>query len=135
MMKHDVKMATNSKWSDRRIEEIVGGLLRVGVSLAAVVVLFGGVLYLVRHGFSVANYRVFQGEPPDFRTAKGVFGSVRALDARGIIQLGLLILIATPVARVAFSIWGFTEEHDRLYVTFTIIVLSILLYSLLGSSH
>ena len=53
---------------------------------------------------------------------------------RGIIQLGLLLLIATPVARVAFSIFGFAEEKDRMYVAFTVIVLLILLYSLIGSA-
>ena len=55
------------------------------------------------------------------------------MHGRGIIQLGLLLLIATPVVRVAFSIWGFAEEHDRLYMIFTGIVLVVLLYSLLGS--
>jgi uncharacterized membrane protein len=52
---------------------------------------------------------------------------------RGLIQLGLLFLIATPIARVAFSIVGFAIERDRMYVVFTLIVLAILLYSLLGS--
>ncbi len=49
------------------------------------------------------------------------------------IQLGLLLLIATPIARVAFSVVGFAIERDRMYVVFTLIVLAILLYSLLGS--
>jgi len=124
-----------SKWSDREIEEIVGGLLQLGVSLSAFVVLVGGGLYLARHAFGIADYRTFRGEPADFRTVKGVFSAVRNLRGKGIIQLGLLILIATPVARVAFSVWGFAAERDKMYVAFTVIVLSILLYSLLGSSH
>ena len=52
---------------------------------------------------------------------------------RGWIQLGLLVLIATPIARVAFCIVAFALEHDRLYVLFTVIVLIVLLYSLIGS--
>ncbi len=55
------------------------------------------------------------------------------LNGRGIIQLGLLFLIATPVARVIFSIWGFADERDRMYVVFTVIVLAILIFSLVGS--
>jgi uncharacterized membrane protein len=51
-----------------------------------------------------------------------------------IIQLGLLFLIATPVARVAFSIFGFAEEHDRMYVVVASIVLLGLAYSLMGST-
>jgi len=134
-MKSNAKIKSFSKWSDRRIEEIVGGLLQVGVTLSAIVVLVGGLFYLLRHGFNIADYRTFHGEPVDFRTVKGVLRAASSLEGKGMIQLGLLILIATPVARVAFSIWGFAAERDRMYVTFTIIVLSVLLYSLLGSSH
>jgi uncharacterized membrane protein len=44
--------------------------------------------------------------------------------------LGILILIATPVARVAFSVFAFAEERDRMYVIVTLIVLALLLFSL-----
>jgi len=120
-------------WTDKTIEEIVGTLLRVGVSLSAFVVAIGAAIYLARHGREPANYRVFLGEPSDLRSLSGIVRDAFRLRGRGIIQLGLLLLIATPVARVAFSIWGFAEEHDRLYMIFTGIVLIVLLYSLLGS--
>ena len=120
-------------WTDREIEDIVGDLLRTGVTLSALVVAVGAAIYLVRHGRSPAEYRVFRGEPSDLRSVSGIVRDAFALRGRGIIQLGLLLLIATPVARVAFSIWGFAEEHDRMYMIFTGIVLAILLYSLLGS--
>jgi uncharacterized membrane protein len=80
------------------------------------------------------DFRVFRGEPADLRDVRGIIRDTLALRARGIIQLGLLLLIATPVARVAFSIFGFAEERDRMYVVFTVIVFSILLYSLIGSA-
>jgi uncharacterized membrane protein len=120
-------------WTDKQIEDIVGNLLRAGVTLSAVVVGVGAIVYLIRHGRSPAEYRIFQGEPSEFKSLSGILRSAFAGRGRGIIQLGLLLLIATPVARVAFSIWGFAEERDRMYVTFTVIVLAILLYSLLGS--
>jgi uncharacterized membrane protein len=126
-------MAWMQKWTDRRIEEIVGDLLRTGVTLSAVIVFVGACFYLARYGHAPADYRVFQGEPSDLRNLKGIVHSAKELRSRGIIQLGLLCLIATPVVRVAFSIWGFAAEHDRLYMIFTGIVLVILLYSLLGS--
>lgn len=53
---------------------------------------------------------------------------------RGIIQLGLLFLISTPVARVAFSIFGFVEEKDHMYVIIASVVLLVLAYSLVGSA-
>ena len=120
-------------WTDQRIENIVGNLLRVGVSLSAVVVMFGAVIYLTRHGRSAADYRVFRGEPSDLKNLSGILHSALAFHGQGIIQMGLVLLIATPVARVAFSIWGFAAESDRMYMTFTGIVLIVLLYSLLGS--
>jgi len=126
-------MAWIPNWTDRKIEETVGNLLAIGVAISALVVLAGAALYLARYGQSPADYRVFQGEPTDLRNLRGIVRSALQLRSRGIIQLGLLCLIATPVARVAFSIWGFAAEHDRLYMIFTGVVLIVLLYSLLGS--
>jgi uncharacterized membrane protein len=120
-------------WDDHRIEVILGNLLRVGVLISAAVVLWGACIYLSRHAHEPADYRVFRGEPSDFRTIRGVIQSVINGRGRGLIQLGLLLLIATPIARVSFSIVGFALERDRMYVAFTLIVLAILLYSLLGS--
>ncbi len=120
-------------WTDQKLENIVGNLLRTGVSLAAVVVFIGGIIYLKRHGREPVNYRVFQGEPTDLKTVPGIIRSALGLHGRGIIQFGLLLLIATPVFRVALSIWGFAAEKDHMYTLFTIIVLIVLLYSLLGS--
>jgi len=120
-------------WRDRRIEIILGNLLRTGVLLSAAVVLSGACIYLSRHAHEPVNYRVFRGEPSEFRTIAGVIQSVMDGRGRGLIQLGLLLLIATPIARVIFSVVGFTIERDRMYVAFTLIVLAVLLYSLLGS--
>lgn len=121
-------------WSDQRIEVSIGNLLRAGVFFSALVVLAGAVIYLLHHGFDRTDYRVFRGEPNQLRSVPGILRDAYSLNGRGLIQLGLLLLIATPVARVAFSIVGFAEEHDYLYVGFTCVVLLILLYSLVGSS-
>ena len=121
-------------WTDQRIENLLGHLLRTGVLFAAFVVSLGGTIYLLRHGRALVAFRVFRGEPADLRSIHGVLRDVRAWHGRGIIQLGLLLLIATPVARVAFSIFGFAVERDRMYVVFTVIVFCVLLYSLLGTA-
>jgi uncharacterized membrane protein len=121
-------------WTDQKIENILGNLLRAGVLQSALVVLIGGVIYLLRHGRSLMDFRVFRGEPADLRDVRGIIRDTVALQGRGIIQLGILLLIATPVARVAFSIFGFAEERDWMYVLFTLSVFSILLYSLLGAA-
>jgi uncharacterized membrane protein len=121
-------------WTDQKVEDIVAILLRTGVLLSAAVVFCGAVIYLARHGHQAAAYRMFRGEPTDLRSISGIIRDAADLSGRGIIQLGLLLLIATPVARVAFAVFGFAAERDRMYVVFTLIVLGVLLYSLIGSS-
>ncbi len=123
----------SAAWNDVKVEQIVGKLLQIGVSLAGFVVLSGGVLYLVNYANMLLNYRSFHGEPAELRSLLPIFHSALHFESRGVIQLGLLLLIATPVARVTFSIFAFTMERDRTYVFVTLIVLGILLYSLLGS--
>ena len=125
-------MVRTPAWSDRSIENGVGNLLRAGVLLSALVVCCGAVIFLVRHGRSPANYRVFQGEPAELRNVSGIIYGSLDMHGSGIIQLGLLLLIATPVARVAFSIFGFAAERDWLYTGFTCLVLGILIFSLFG---
>jgi len=117
-------------WTDQRVDEIIGNLLRVGVIAAAAVVLSGGALYLAQHGATIPDYGVFHGEPAYLRGVSGILSAARALDGPGLIQLGLLVLLATPVARVAFSVFAFALQRDRTYVVVTLIVLAVLLYSL-----
>jgi uncharacterized membrane protein len=88
-------------------------------------------LYLTHHGSSSPNYRVFHAEPADLRSLSGIVTDALSLQSRGIMQLGLL-LIATPVARVAFSVFAFAQQRDRTYVIVTLSVLAVLLYSLVG---
>ena len=124
-------MQRSTRWTDYRIEQIIGNLLRAGVMLAAAVVLVGGVLYLVQHGTERADYRTFYGVPENLRNAPGIVREALAFHSQGIIQLGLLLLVLTPISRVAFSAVGFLEERDKMYVVITLIVLAVLLFSLL----
>jgi uncharacterized membrane protein len=119
-------------WTDEQVEYAVGNLLRIGVAVAAVLVLAGGVWYLIRSGGTLPDYAVFRGEPSDLRTVSGIIHEALSLHTRGLIQLGLLLLIATPVARVAFSIAAFALQGDRTYLVVTLIVFALLVYSLLG---
>ena len=121
-----------NQWTDQNVEEWIGNFLRAGVTLAATVAFFGGGIYLARHGRAAPQYHVFRGEPADLRTISGIVKEALAFHGRGLIQLGLLLLIATPVARVAFSVVAFAMERDRLYVVVTLIVLAVLVYSLAG---
>ena len=124
---------TRPALDDSRIEIMIGNLLRFGVLAAATLVVLGGLIYLLHHGTQPPDFAVFRGETAALRTVPGIFRSVLQLSGKGIIQLGLLVLIATPVARVVFSAFAFYIERDYMYVVITLIVLAVLLYSLLGS--
>lgn len=121
------------RWSDERVEGVIGHLLQYGVLTAAALVVLGCGLYLVRHGGEVPRYGAFRGEPTSLTTVPGMLQ--RALDGsgRGVIQLGLLVLIATPVARVVLALFAFAAQGDRLYVFIAALVLAILVVSLFAS--
>jgi uncharacterized membrane protein len=110
----------------------LGRVLQAGVALAAFFVFTGGVLFLVRHGQEAPAYETFRGEPEPLRRLVGILKEAGAFGGRGLIQLGLLVLIATPVARVAFSLFVFARQRDRMYVGITSVVLVLLLLSLWG---
>lgn len=117
---------------DERMDRLIGGLLRAGVLLAAAVGLAGGILFLTAHGGLRADFGVFRGQPASLRSVAGVVQGVVVGDRRALIQLGLLLLIATPIARVALSLVAFARQRDRTYVAVTAIVLAVLLASLLA---
>ena len=128
-----VKIAVLEKsWTEHRIEQIVGNLLRFGVMGAAMIVLIGGSLYLARYGATSPQYNAFQGEPRDLRSVSGIVAEALSFHSRGMIQLGVLLLIATPVARVAFLTFAFAHQRDRIYAMIALIVLALLSYSLVG---
>ncbi|HEU4762677.1 MAG TPA: DUF1634 domain-containing protein [Gemmatimonadales bacterium] len=118
------------RWSDDRVEQVVGNLLRIGVLVAAAVGVAGGVAVLVQHGGRAASYGTFTGETAEFTSIGGIVRGVLALDSRAVVQLGLVLLIATPIARVVFSLVAFLLQRDRLYVVITSVVLAVLVFSL-----
>ena len=123
---------TTGKWTDERFDALLGNVLRWGVITAAAVVALGAAVFLVRHGSERPLYDVFRGEPTDLKTVPGIVGEAWSGRGRGLIQLGLLLLIATPVARVILSVGIFALQRDRRYVLITLIVLTGLLYSVFG---
>ena len=114
--------------ADLKMEIAISQMLRAGVSLAAIVVFVGGCLYMLQaHGVT-----------PDYRHFHGIAGPAdrippllvaRHLDSRSIIRLGTLLLVATPIMRVAYCVYGFAAQKDKIYIVVSSIVLTVLLYS------
>lgn len=120
--------------SEEEMENILGNLLRAGVLLSAGIVLIGLILYFAGPHPSSLDFRVFKGERANLRSIRGILHDTLKLNGSGVIQFGLLLLLATPVARVALSVLIFAFQRDKVYVIVTLIVLSILAYSLAGGS-
>jgi uncharacterized membrane protein len=116
---------------DIALDQKIAVLLRVGIYTAALVILCGGIFFLIDNGTSHPDYRTFQRLPENLRSPKAIL--IAAFHGRptSIMQLGILLLIATPVARVVLSVVAFAVKRDLLYFAISGIVLVVLLYSLI----
>ncbi|MGZ3374780.1 MAG: DUF1634 domain-containing protein [Gemmatimonadaceae bacterium] len=115
---------------DEQVELVIGRLLQWGVLAAAIVVVIGGILLLAQYGHLPATFRQFNSEDSALRSVGGIIRAALTGDSRAIVQLGLVLLIATPAARVALTLGAFIIQRDRLYIVTTSIVLALLLYGL-----
>lgn len=128
-----MKNTASNKWQDTDVEQIVGQLLRYGVLTATLVAFIGGVVYIASHGgMPMPDYSKFTGEGKSFTSYSGILKGALSLNAAGIVQLGVLLLIATPILRIVFSLVGFAMEKDRLYICITLLVLAIIMTSIFG---
>jgi uncharacterized membrane protein len=118
--------------TDSKLEQVVATVLRAGVLVTGAVVLVGGIYYVVVHGGESANYHTFTAQTADDRLAHRIVARAFALRPRSVIQLGVLLLIGTPISRVAVALVGFAMERDKLYASVAAIVLALLLYSLVS---
>lgn len=117
--------------AEERVEQMVGNLLRIGVLLAAFVTVIGGIAFLVHHGSLLPDHSVFRGQPEMLSTLSGVISGALALQPAAIVQFGIVLLIATPVARVLLTLVAFALQKDWMYVLISAIVLALLTYSLI----
>ena len=119
-------------FKDKDMQLLLGQVLRAGTIVSVSVVFVGGVLFLERHGHTIADYRSFKGIPDFVRNPSGILYGILAFKGQAIIQLGIALLIATPILRVIFSAIGFVLEKDYLYLGISLVVLSIIFFSALS---
>jgi uncharacterized membrane protein len=91
-------------------------------------------LYLAQRHSVRVDYTKFSPGPESLRTLPGIVKMAAGLSSEGLIQFGLVLLIATPVARVVMAVVGFYLERDRTYVVVSLIVLAVLLFSLMRAT-
>ncbi len=120
-------MEAKKSFKDTDMQAVIGYVLRAGVVISISVVFIGGMIYLFRHGSSIADYRQFKGVPAFVHSISGIIRGILTGRGRAIIQAGIILLIATPVVRIIFSAIGFVLEKDWLYVVITLLVLTIII--------
>lgn len=124
------RFTTKQYWLDWDIQQLIGNMLRFGVWLSAIVASIGGLIYLIAHGSETAPvYKIYTSQPAAFRSIPEVIKGALLFKSSSIMQLGVLLLIATPIARVLFSFFAFLLEKDYLYVFITFIVILIMIFS------
>jgi uncharacterized membrane protein len=121
-----------SEFSDQRMENTIGNILRAGVIIAASVVFIGGFFYLIHYGSTLPDYSSFKGEPAELRHPGTIIFSALSFKGRDMIELGLLLLIATPVIRVISAAFGFLWQQDYIYFCICLTVLAVLTYSIMA---
>ena len=127
-----MKTTENKKITDYDMQQLIGQVLRYGVLISGCVAIIGGILYLWQKGAGMPDYVHFNGEPAGYTSLTGIIKGLAHGSSTEIIQLGVVIMIATPIIRIVFSLFSFILERDRLYVIITSIVLCIILFSMFG---
>jgi uncharacterized membrane protein len=118
------------------MNKLLGIVLRSGVVLSGIIIAIGTALFVANHSLDdTSAYLTYNpGLVPhgNFQVSlPSIFSGLVSLDPSSIIQLGFLVLLATPVTRVALSLFLFAAERDRMFVYLTATVLAILLFSML----
>jgi len=121
----------------RTMELWVSYTLRIGVTLAAIVVLFGVVLYVIQGSSGAGHLQSMDDLKPGRSNTidvswRSIGDGLKDFQAVAIIQTGLLILLLTPVTRVALTLLLFLRDRDRIFALITAIVLIVLLLGFFG---
>ena len=128
-------MTTDSQHKVRQVELLISNLLRLGVGISLAIILLGTAISFTRHpDYATSHTELSRLTRPGAafpHTLAQVFNGIRHGQGRAIVILGLLLLIATPVLRVAVSVFAFVYERDPTFVIITSIVLALLLLSFL----
>jgi uncharacterized membrane protein len=113
----------------RKIDLMLSYVLRIGLAITFLTTLYGGMVLFWQNGSSLVEYQKFIGEPNDLKKPGAIIASAIQGEGIAIIQLGILLMIATPASRVLMCAIAFVFMNDYLYASLSTFVLIVLLYS------
>lgn len=130
-MSIEARKQGNEVWSDRKVDLYISWILRTGVIAASVLTAIGGIIYLQSYGQELPHLHQFHRQQ-SLRSIGAIVDSAAHWHGEAIIQLGVLILLFTPIMRVAFACYAFLRQRDAIFTAVSGIVLSLLLFSVLA---
>lgn len=124
-----------SQFSKRDVQVLVGNTLRIGVWVSMGITLLGLVLFLAQNSSKSFDATMLAADPVNFTFSALIHGIMQG-DALSIIQLGVLVLLITPILRIFFALYGYWQEGNKLYIIISLVVLCIIASSLfIGATH
>lgn len=116
--------------ANKEMQHVLGAFLRIGVVVSILVMVTGGVVYLLNNADKKESFEVFNPQNTTYISLATIFNGLKTFNGLAIIQFGVLLLIFTPIARIFLAIYAFVVEKDYLYVVIGVLVLLIIFISL-----
>jgi uncharacterized membrane protein len=104
-----------------RLQVMIGKIMLIGAIVSATITAIGAIIFLIQHGYEPTHFHLFN---PTYSHVKNYFSG------RGLIEIGLYIIVFTQILRVAFTGWIFVKMRDKWFTVFTVFVFLVLIYSL-----
>lgn len=111
----------------------VSAVLRLGLTLALLTAFLGIILVIWHRGADHVDYSTFIGEPDSLKQLGAIVTNALQWDPLAVAQLSILLMIATPAARVLACIIVFACQRDLLYVALASFVFIVLILSFFES--
>lgn len=114
-------------FSNQKAEWVIGWILLVGISVSALIILSGGILFLIHHGHD--NIQILLQNTSTYKTLPEIVNALMTMKATSVMELGILMLVATQVLRVGLLAIFYIAIRDMMFTSFSLFILAMLLYS------
>ena len=115
-------------YSTQKMQDVISMLLIIGMLISVMIVAIGGTLYLLQHGNENLQTELLTAES-GYHSIQQIWQIAFSFTPIGIIELGLLTLVATQILRVALLTWFYAVIRDYWFTGFSFFILVVLIYS------
>lgn len=116
---------------DQQIKTGISMILSTGVRVSALITAVGALLYLAGAATAAVDYSKYSPNSTPYTDFQNILNGLKMGDSAAIIQLGIVVLLLTPLMRVIYCCFEFSKRQDWQYSIMTALVLAVLTYSLM----